>query len=546
MKKLLLSILVFVTISSQAQLIDAWKVGSDMMSFSRKRVFESPNGNLILARMDDYYGIGDGMDLLRCYSVTGELIWSFGEEDFTDNSGSNFIDIDFDSESNVYIAGSNFPQSASYPKTEVIKISPTGEELWRINFTQQSNWAEEVFEIEITEDDRIFLLATLYNSGADTIIPHFIEIDDDGQTVTLIPDNAYDIGQAQLFDFGDGFLYAVEEYRITKLNYDGTVIWHSDINFGVNYYASFGYEGAEYLVKNYNGTLVCAMRVDDSNFNEQYFGIAVVQQSSGDAEFFLHTIFEELTSLYGINPLYLEINSTGDKYVVGDYLYGEGSSNFTDTDDRGGKGSTYRGTFVQKVNVNNSLSWMLSFPEIEGDDYRTAKGTFIHQNELGVVYQNSNFDMVNQLTEFYDEQDGSVIWSHVENANEVNDKSSPAACMIASDGSFYTCGSGEYYGEENTDYNIYLYKYSFTPVGILNASDKASFTIYPNPASELLNVQFSGGFQFVKILDNFGRVVHYQKLVSQTGSIDISALASGYYQLRLLGESVAVKSFIKE
>jgi len=197
MKKSLLLFLTLCAFGNDqfAQLIDVWKNGTDMMTYDRKRAYEAPSGNILLARMDDYYGIGDGNDLLRCFDADGALLWSFGEEDFGDDSGSNFIDIAFDSESNAYVAGANFPQAALYPKTEVIKISPTGEELWRINFTQQSMWAEEVFEIEISEDNRIFLFATLFNADAETIIPHFIEIDTDGETVHFQPDINFDFGQ---------------------------------------------------------------------------------------------------------------------------------------------------------------------------------------------------------------------------------------------------------------------------------------------------------------------------------------------------------------
>jgi hypothetical protein len=545
MKRVLLAFLVFCSILSNAQLVDAWKIASDLMTYDRKQVYECPNGNMLLARMDDYYGIGTGDDQLLCYSPDGAVLWSFGESDFSDNSDNNYIDIDFDSESNVYIAGTNFPINASYPKTEVIKLSPLGEELWRINFTQQATWAEEVFEIEITSEDRIFLLAILYNGNADTIIPHFIEIDQDGQTVTLIPDNDYDFGLSQLFDFDDGFLYAVEGTRAVKLNYDGSVVWQADFNFGENYSSSFGYENTENLVQFRDGKLYCALRIDDSTGIEQYFGLAEVS-ADGQAETHVFTILTEMPELFNLNPHFLELNENGDFYLVGDYVYGESGPTIDGVDDRGGKGSSFRGAFVHKINASYTQSWIVDYPEMVEEPSYYPVGTFIQNDGLGVVFQGSLYDGVEQVTVYYDEANGSPIWTHVESANEVNDQSNPKVCLISAEGALYVCGDAFYSTEESIQYNIYLYKYFFTPVGVVEKSIVESMQLYPNPADDQITIRINGRFQTFELIDISGKTLIREGYSGPLKTFNIEQLSAGVYFVRLIGESTVVESFMKK
>lgn len=544
MKRLLLFCFTFVVITAQAQLIDAWKVASDLMPYDLKRVYECPNGNILVARMDAYLGIGDGDDQLLCYSSDGNLLWSFGETDNTDNSNSNFVDIDFDGESNIYIAGSNFPQSASYPKSEVIKLSPSGAELWRINFTQQSNWSEEVFEIEITSDDRIFLLATLYNGNVDTITPQFIEIDQDGQTITLIPDTNWEIGYAELFNFEDGFLYAVENNRAVKLNYDGTVVWQADFNFGESLYPLFDYDATEYLVKYRDGNLYCALRIDDTTLTDQYFGLAKVN-SDGQVETHLYTILSDLEQLANINPSYLEMNDNGDFYIAGVYAYGGSGPALDGEDDRGGKGGS-TGTFVHKVDASFNQSWFIDYPAIENAPALRPQGTFMQNDKFGVVFEQTLFDSMDQVTVSYDEVNGSEIWSHTESSNEVNEQSNPSACMLSQEGALYVCGDAFYNTEDGNMYNIYLYKYFFTPVGIASNSSVESCVVYPNPAQNHITLTGSADFTSIEIMDCAGRVILKEQFSAPAKTYNIESLVSGVYFVRLCGESTLVRSFMKE
>jgi hypothetical protein len=549
MKKFLLLLLTLCAFGNDqfAQLIDVWKNGTDMMTYDRKRAYEAPSGNILLARMDDYYGIGDGNDLLRCFDADGALLWSFGEEDFGDDSGSNFIDIAFDSESNTYIAGANFPQTAQYPKTEVIKISPTGEELWRINFTQQTMWAEEVFEIEISEDNRIFLFATLFNADAETIIPHFIEIDTEGETVHFQPDINFDFGQGQMFQPGDGFLYSVDQQRTTKLNYDGTVVWIAEHNFGDGFSPNFGYERTEYLVKFLNGELYAIVRIDDANNTDQFYGLLKIS-STGLVATHLFTILPELDELYSVNPLFCELLPNGEICVVGDYVYGDSEPDAGENspDDRGGKGSSYRGSFIAHLSATNMQTWVLNYPEEDDSANRYPVGTFLDNSRLGVVYIHGNFGVSDQLVEAYQSNDGAVVYTDLEGTNDAYETSNPDGAMLASDGALYTVGSGTNTTDGGNEVGIYLYKYELTPLGLNEKNSKNSAVIYPNPVNNTLNVLTDTYRGSIEVIDVLGKRVLTQTIVSSLTEVNMEQLEAGLYHIRFMDSSYALQSFIKE
>jgi hypothetical protein len=83
---------------------------------------------------------------------------------------------------------------------------------------------------------------------------------------------------------------------------------------------------------------------------------------------------------------------------------------------------------------------------------------------------------------------------------------------------------------------------------VINLSKTTTLEIYPNPAKDLINVQFSGkGAQTISLTDLSGRTIK-EFAVQNTGnvlavSIDISSLSKGIYLLKAGGES---KKFIKE
>lgn len=83
----------------------------------------------------------------------------------------------------------------------------------------------------------------------------------------------------------------------------------------------------------------------------------------------------------------------------------------------------------------------------------------------------------------------------------------------------------------------------------LSVVDQSAIIIYPNPATEDLNVELaSSGYDQVSIIDLAGRVVFIGRLTSEEHVLDISKLKPGEYILRLQGKGVEELSerFIKQ
>lgn len=82
---------------------------------------------------------------------------------------------------------------------------------------------------------------------------------------------------------------------------------------------------------------------------------------------------------------------------------------------------------------------------------------------------------------------------------------------------------------------------------------KTTFEVFPNPATDVVNVTFSlplPGAGVLAIIDHTGRQVHSQTLSAgaTTAEVDVRALAAGVYLLRVMdGQSpLAVKTFVVE
>lgn len=92
------------------------------------------------------------------------------------------------------------------------------------------------------------------------------------------------------------------------------------------------------------------------------------------------------------------------------------------------------------------------------------------------------------------------------------------------------------YSTNGTTY--YLYK---DDTGISQTFENAALVLYPNPARDFVTVSGLNGQENAKTLqvyDLFGRMVLSQKLSgTATTTINVSALATGFYQVRI-GEQI--------
>ena len=77
--------------------------------------------------------------------------------------------------------------------------------------------------------------------------------------------------------------------------------------------------------------------------------------------------------------------------------------------------------------------------------------------------------------------------------------------------------------------------------------DGKGITLYPNPATNTLNIESSTKFSEVIISDILGNVVIRQRAYNHAVSVDVSGLGKGLYFVKLLNENgFVVKRFLKE
>lgn len=87
-----------------------------------------------------------------------------------------------------------------------------------------------------------------------------------------------------------------------------------------------------------------------------------------------------------------------------------------------------------------------------------------------------------------------------------------------------------------------------TTTAIYNITSTSSISIYPNPAKEQITITGSCNVQEVMILNTIGQVLITQKNYSTKAVIDVSALGTGIYFIKIVDRSGAetVKRFLKE
>jgi uncharacterized repeat protein (TIGR01451 family) len=87
----------------------------------------------------------------------------------------------------------------------------------------------------------------------------------------------------------------------------------------------------------------------------------------------------------------------------------------------------------------------------------------------------------------------------------------------------------------STEQSIVVYPLS------ISEAEASSFSIYPNPTDGIIEIQLNelSGSDRMEILDIQGRVVYTNNLYNTSTRIDLSALASGSYTVRMIGDNVS-------
>lgn len=540
MYRLLLILLVLFAQQLSAQMELAWGINANLSFGGPNQMMEDSEGNLYYIKYDTYGGIGNWPSFIQKYTSEGELIWQFGESDFTDNTNNMYLDFALDSDLNVYVVGSNFPTTASYPKTEIIKISPDGVEVWRENFTTTSTWSEVIQQIEITDDNRIFLISRLYNPNIDTLSPSFIEMDTEGNTVSILLDTDFEIGFSEMKVAENGRIYAYDDDKFRELSETGEVLWEVDLHFEseMYYFDALALNNAVLFQGNHIAMVMAEMN------DGSYTGLMGLRKLSYDGSVMNETTIQplaDISNMQSLRPIYLYASDAGDLYVTGMYSYGDGGGanlgvhGETMDPSRGGKGgSSFQGYFVSKLNANLQLQWTSTFESLGSvDQMNVPAGGFFHGDHF--VYHTSLGNYPDQLLWFaaFNSETGAIDWTYTELPSNVFSQFRPESIFVSSDGGVFSYGIGEAYNEGNMQYQSdFIYKYNLTPFNSIDESSTSWIFVYPNPAASFVVLNNAPMGEWIMLYDISGQLIERRRVTANTMTLDVSTLANGLYTLQ--------------
>lgn len=130
-------------------------------------------------------------------------------------------------------------------------------------------------------------------------------------------------------------------------------------------------------------------------------------------------------------------------------------------------------------------------------------------------------------------EDGELIESGIEGGEYIVDNYDPNACYQV----MTTCENGQ--TSELSE--------CARPVSIANIDNAISFSVYPNPATEVVTVATSQKAQKVEILNYLGQVIFAQAVQDNTFTLNVANYANGVYFIRLTGEDgVSTQKLVKK
>jgi hypothetical protein len=91
--------------------------------------------------------------------------------------------------------------------------------------------------------------------------------------------------------------------------------------------------------------------------------------------------------------------------------------------------------------------------------------------------------------------------------------------------------------------------YVSSPVGIQEAFDNGKITVFPNPADDIMNIQFDPlvlpAIQKIELISMTGSVLFTIENPLQQQSINVGSYAEGLYGLRFTGDQDSYFSFVE-
>lgn len=547
MKTLFTALLfIIVTSSSIGQMNLEWLNNTELNAASTA-MKQGPDGSLYFITKDEYGGIGNTPNFIQKISPDGDLAWQFGEGDFFDGMNSHYLDFEIDSDNNVYVVGTQFDANDQYPKTEIIKIDETGAEVWREDFTTTSTWSEAIQQIEITSDNRIYLIARLYDPAINTLSQALIEMATDGTTVFQTIDTNYDLPLQYLYITSADEIFVFNDFRIKQIDNTGAEIFSYDFSENeYDYYFSTFYdfytmdEDEEYLYFSH---------APSSNLGSMdSFKVTKMKKDGSENVQSLVTPFPDIPNMLGLYPVYTYVDSNEEIYVCGYIFYGEqGGPNLPTVDghldsfdsSRGGKGGTqFRKEFVLKLNSDLSLAWVKDYNFMNIGSEAIPAGGFFHQDTF--VYQTAIQDGQTVLPYFISHNDlnGEIIWTHTQQPTELFSTFQPSSLITGDDQAIYAFGRGELFIDDQMQYQSrYVSKYLLEEFVNITEQENQTFRLYPNPANDFINIESKSTINHYVIYDRTGRIVLQKTEPTPTFRIPLTTLAPGVYFFNLNGET---------
>jgi hypothetical protein len=190
------------------------------------------------------------------------------------------------------------------------------------------------------------------------------------------------------------------------------------------------------------------------------------------------------------------------------------------------------------VTANTTLTATFEADAVEPCDVPTGiTATDISGNGATITWDNAN---VNGWNIQYRTQ-GANSWSNAaSNTNSYTitglTPSTTYEVQVQAD-----CGNGN-----TSDWSA---SYIFTTTTGLDSWLENSVKVFPNPASSMLNVQWTMGNEAatIEILDVYGKLLHIMSVTDEITTINVSDLANGMYFVRVtMDEGTVTKTFVKQ
>ena len=140
-----------------------------------------------------------------------------------------------------------------------------------------------------------------------------------------------------------------------------------------------------------------------------------------------------------------------------------------------------------------------------------------------------------------------AIDSYGDGWGTTNDDNPSGIWISNAQGEFVTESWGYTNGPSFSHFDIYLNVTNAgdgSHVGIEDVATSVDFNIYPNPATERLNISCNEAVREINIIDVTGRTV---MTLGATNSVNVSSLATGVYMVRVATENgIGMQKFVKE